>query len=484
MRERGESDGAQAALAPRLERVEELDDRFEPALDVFLDLESDAREMDEFVRLGLGLAARLSPRLQATVFRHLVPAAIDAREMGLASELLDRIRTATPDDPTIAPLEVTMLLAAGETPRASERARFWLSWLRRRGFAEEMPEAVDLLERTARDPEAAAEEFRAEEIPFLSDLATILAGAPARPVRPYRLDVVAGEGAFARPPRGVREAELAWHRVWTGPKPGLVSFDVDLPDSLIHEPGPWLDLLHAHPEALDSLDVLDSLVFLAGPATEELDPGWDRTLLAPLLDRSAAIVRASVAAAEGLVRLPWAFLENRPALRLLSRLGHRLDGLGRAGEAAAVYEEILRLNPNDNHGHRTWLINYALRKGDDARALALADQYPDDALVDILFGRGLALWRLGRRPEAEQALGAAAEYRLNVVEALVAPHLPEPTLTPGLVTLGGEDEAWIYREDMRDVWESTPEALDYLRGLPKAGPVRGGRRKRRPPRER
>jgi hypothetical protein len=49
------------------------------------------------------------------------------------------------------------------------------------------------------------------------------------------------------------------------------------------------------------------------------------------------------------------------------------------------------------------------------------------------------------------------------------------------VTLDGEDEAWLYGEDTRDLWEETPDALDFLRGLPKAAAARG-RRRRRPSR--
>jgi hypothetical protein len=37
-----------------------------------------------------------------------------------------------------------------------------------------------------------------------------------------------------------------------------------------------------------------------------------------------------------------------------------------------------------------------------------------------------------------------------------------PELQPGVTTLGGEDEAWYYRESWRGVWESTG-ALDWLR---------------------
>jgi len=187
-----------------------------------------------------------------------------------------------------------------------------------------------------------------------------------------------------------------------------------------------------------------------------------------------------MALAPGVERIPWGYLENRPALRLFSRLAYRLAEHEREDEAAAVFEQILLWNPNDNHGHREWLVNHHLRRGDDARALAVTDLFPDDALAQTFFGRGLALWRLGRREEAERTFAAAAANRPLVVEALLAEDLPEPDFDSGFVTLKGEDEAWLYRERMRETWLRTPDALDYLRGLPKPAPGRRRRRKRRP----
>jgi hypothetical protein len=132
----------------------------------------------------------------------------------------------------------------------------------------------------------------------------------------------------------------------------------------------------ARPEAVDERyeAALDLFFKLKGEAqrmddfvhwANELDPTWDRSLLGPILERAAAIVRASVARAGPAVQVPWSFWENRPALRLLSRLGYRLDEHDREGDAAVVYEEVLRLNPQDNHGHRSWLVDHYLRKGED-----------------------------------------------------------------------------------------------------------------------
>jgi tetratricopeptide (TPR) repeat protein len=477
MQERGLGGRARAPLGLRLALPETLDPRHEAALDVWLDLEGEAREMEDFVAWTADLVERLPKSLKAVAYRHLLPAAIAGRRIEVAHALLDEVRRLAPEEPSLAPLEVLTLLAAGDHSRASERARFWLSWLRRHGLLEDMPEAVAMLEKAAHDPAAAAREFREEEIPFLGELARLVEKAAERPVRPYTARAVAGEVVLDRSPKDVPEAEKAWRRAWPETKPPLVSLEADLPDRLFQEPERWLAVLRKHPAAFDSLDVLDDLVLLASPAADEADPTWDGALLAPLLERAAAIVRSSLAGTAPGARLPWGFADNRPALRLLSALGLRLDRLGREDAAADVYREILRLNPNDNHGHREWLVNHDLRRGEDGRALALAESYPDDALAGTLFGRGLALWRLGRRQEAEKALAAAVADRPRVVRALVEDDVAEPRMREGWLTVGGEDEAWLYRQAMRETWQATPGALEHLRRLPRRkGSRRRGKR--------
>lgn len=48
-----------------------------------------------------------------------------------------------------------------------------------------------------------------------------------------------------------------------------------------------------------------------------------------------------------------------------------------------------------------------------------------------------------------------------------APKLRRPKLTPGSLQVGGKDEAWTYRQDMREVWLASPDALEFLASLPK-----------------
>ena len=123
-------------------------------------------------------------------------------------------------------------------------------------------------------------------------------------------------------------------------------------------------------------------------------------------------------------------------------------------------------------------MNYYLGRDEPAQALELAQRYPRELLVAVNFGRGLALWRLGRRAEAEEVLRSAAMDRPHVVRMLTAAEAPpEPELLDFGYRVGGEDEAWLYREAMLDVWQRTPDALAFLAGLELPAP--GRRRSRR-----
>jgi tetratricopeptide (TPR) repeat protein len=210
--------------------------------------------------------------------------------------------------------------------------------------------------------------------------------------------------------------------------------------------------------------VLASLVTHVAPRVDE----W---LLAPLLERAVTIVRTSLDARPN-GRVEWGFTANRPALRLLTQAGLRFDRMGRAAEAADLFDWVLRLNPDDNQGHRGWLVNHYLKAGDDERALAVSPHLEEDALVDTSFGRALALWRLGRLEEAKKQLSAAARETPRTARALVARKMRQPEISPYGITVGGEDEAWIYREQMRETWRATPAALEFLAGLDIPGPTR------------
>ncbi len=224
----------------------------------------------------------------------------------------------------------------------------------------------------------------------------------------------------------------------------------------------WMHFLESHPAAFDSLDILDDL---AGAVLnhEQWDiPGVDQKLMEPLLQRSKSIIDKTLGNTDN-VRIVWMFTENRPALRCLVQLMFLQQRYGNHDAEEKLAEKILSLNPDDNHGLRTMIINAHLRRGDNDSALSLAEQYPEDLNPDISYGRALALYRLERYKEAEDALADAITDLPKIPRFLSAKRIRKPKLDPYGVVLGGDDQAWLYREEMRDVWSSTPGALAWLK---------------------
>ena len=257
--------------------------------------------------------------------------------------------------------------------------------------------------------------------------------------------------------------EQAWHRAWPLGKPFST---YPLPDITTDAWAPpqvefWVGFLEQHPDAMNSLDILDDLMvalsvmpdagamYAAPPVREKI---FKR--LHALLD--------SVTTTD--IVLPWVCDENRPALRLLAQ--EAIDHLGHdEPDALPLLQAMLRLNPNDNHGLRDVVVNLHLEHGEDKAALALIAKYPDDGAPALCFGKVLALYRLGDLPQATAALKAANKLNPKIVKFLLPARKAQPKASEYGIQMGGDDEAWRYREDMRDAWESAPGALDWLKRL-------------------
>ncbi len=224
----------------------------------------------------------------------------------------------------------------------------------------------------------------------------------------------------------------------------------------------WAAFLEQHPEAFDSLDILDDVAaaLLCQPEIKLSPLIHLDSLFVPLLQRACMILRASVPAGG---RLLWAYPNNRSALRPLARLASLLLGDDRLDQAVPLMQEYLALNPPDNHGFRAPLMNHYIASGALEEALALSDTYLPDMHPEIMYGRILALYRLGRLDEAREALTLAMEDLSLTVEFLVKPKVKRPKLSEYGVKIGGEDQAWFYREEMLDEWRATPGALEWLK---------------------
>jgi len=271
----------------------------------------------------------------------------------------------------------------------------------------------------------------------------------------------AGQPARLRAPAALRRLEGQWHQAFPGLKPHSTRLWPPLDGDPWEDDG-WVHFLSRHPEAADSLDVLDDLATALYIHPESSLPWISRALLTPLLERARRIVEQALLPTPEAV-IPWAAADNRPALRLLFRLYLFEEERGAQNTAAEVLETLLRLNPDDNHGVRAELINRYLRRGEDEKALELASRFPDDLLADLAYGEVLALYRLGWRDKAASALSHAVGRLPRIPHYLTRKRVRQPPLSPAGITPGGDDQAWLYREAMRDVWAAEPGVLAWLK---------------------
>ncbi len=163
-------------------------------------------------------------------------------------------------------------------------------------------------------------------------------------------------------------------------------------------------------------------------------------------------------------RVAWGFMENRPFLRLYQGHGLACLRLGQAREALEVFENLLRMNPNDNQGNRALAVECNFLLHNPAGVLGICDRYPEDALEQLVYGRALALFQLGRLPQAKKALREAVRfYPLISEELLKSRHHRPKGWSEERITMGGKDQAYSYWKEQGKFWEQTRGALAWLR---------------------
>lgn len=259
----------------------------------------------------------------------------------------------------------------------------------------------------------------------------------------------------------MREREQEWHRAWPLGKPMSTDSQPNLTVNVWAMPHVefWVGFIEQHADAINSLNILDDLSMALSAMPTEDGHHAAVPVREKLLNRAQTLLTSLTA---GDIELPWNCTENRSALRLLIEQAY--THLSRDDpDTMALLQNVLRLNPNDNHGLRDLVINRHLEDGADEAALTVINRYPGDLSPAPTFGKVLALYRLGRMPEARAAVSVAKKHNRKIAKFLLPEHKAEPALSPHHIQVGGDDEAWCYRADMRDVWAAAPGALDWLK---------------------
>ncbi|WP_242519162.1 SEC-C domain-containing protein [Halochromatium roseum] len=485
-----ERPGRAAALLEPLFRgdISALDGRYEPALDILCDALDALDHWKKKQAFLLRVTDEGSRELKAAAWQRFTMMFMDEGELDYADEAFQQALRHGPDNPSTALLEITLLAARHDDVRARSRAQFWRHRFRRNGDTD--TGFLGFLEQAMVDPqEALVSSHSAAMDPLLLELRHWINALPALPPLAYQIEslddpleagagrqlslfpdeqlpsehAVASSGACGAllPGTRLRAIEREWRRIFPASKPYSTQLSA-LDDGAVWEADDWMRLLTAQPEVANSLDVLDDLATALYEHPESSLPWVSHTLLGPLYKRALAIIDATVAET-GVGCLPWRAERNRPALRLLFRAYLHEAEAGREEAAAAVVERLLALNPQDNHGARAELMNHYLRARSDQQALELVRRFPNDLLADLAYGEVLALYRLGHQEHAARALNSAVDRLPRIPRFLLRKRIKRPVLDDAGFTPGGEDQAWLYREAMRDVWEAEPGLLSWMK---------------------
>lgn len=163
-------------------------------------------------------------------------------------------------------------------------------------------------------------------------------------------------------------------------------------------------------------------------------------------------------------RIIWAYLNNRPFLRMLNNYAQFIEQTEKVSTAIPLYEELLSFNPNDNQGVRFVLATAYLKTGQPERLIELAAAYPEEIGPDLVMGKVLALLKLGMADEARKYLRKNKTYQKHVIRELLKPTHPKPKdCADNYITAGEEDEAWYYWKSQGSLWEATKCAKDLLK---------------------
>lgn len=495
--------------------------QYDYALSLLCDLYDDTGRTRKKARL-LDRIVREAPRseLRSGAFQRIATIRMDRGDRTGAWEAFRRAQRDTPGDSAIGMLEVHLLMAENRPEQARESARVWRGRLMKLN-AGEFEGAIAFLTAVAKDPYRALAQtmidatggagqrlfealpglderplprYEVVAVPALdpsgdpgADIETQLRGmgVPGEDVRAVASDLLEqfrnfepgddpideapDEHFTIEAPERLRALEADWNAIYSPDKPFSI-YDAPRQAAFPWDLGVedvWMGFLDRHPEAFDSVDVLDDLA-----TAVELHPmsdsmGLREAMEAPLVERGGRILRqaAGEAGRPGDRRLSWADARNRPGLRCLARAQSLAMERGDIERARAHAELLLALNPGDNHGIRTSLMNIYLRTGQDEAAVKLASRYEGDMFAELPYGRVLALVRMGRMDAASEAARRAINALPEVRRYLMRERARQPRIDPHGVVLGSKEQAWIYRDEMREVWVNEPEAMALIRRI-------------------
>ena len=464
-----------------------LDERYVSCFDELCDAYLEAGLQADRKTFVSRIVLHRNKHLASAALQRATVLASDEGDYKIAWERFGQALRLTPDDPSLAHLEVLVLRSEGRLDEAKARAKVWAVRLRRMDRPD-YEDLIEFLEQMAEDPDRAMLKLAERNRPEDGAWSDLLDGAPEVELfysiehNPMPDDTYGPEriAIDMQPLPALARVEREWRDRFFVQKPGLVDLYGDAA-SACEEFAAVAEFMRANPAAWQSFEILDDLVLTARDWFDEDVEGFaESAVLLDLTDRAVELLEMCLAGAgEGKAIVAWGVPQNRPPLRLVAqRIDALLDSFAddeNNVEIGDLQTWMLELNPNDNHGYRNFVMRDYLLAGDTQGAIALAQRYPED-VGDMPFDLALALFQSGRKEEAAKAWGHGAESTPAIAATLLArnpkpPDLDEHDDEPDdsrneYEILGGPEHAWRYRMMMLEAW-TTSGALAWAKTLPR-----------------
>lgn len=158
----------------------------------------------------------------------------------------------------------------------------------------------------------------------------------------------------------------------------------------------------------------------------------------------------------------WLHHETRPFMRCLSATAMLRYKLGRKQESVITFEEILRLNPNDNQGVRDLLMTILIELNETEKYKKYAKKYRVDDTTFPRYNKVLFEYKTNGPTETTLLLLKEAISYNSHVPALLLKRKP-PEEAPSHYTPGDKSEAIYYVGFAHYAWHAVPGAIDWLK---------------------
>jgi len=252
-----------------------------------------------------------------------------------------------------------------------------------------------------------------------------------------------------------------------------------------------------HFESDDALDAAQAIVFDAWEARDRrrrIALAKEALALSPLCadahlllaeeaetpDEAIALCREAVQAGERALGTAafeddvgdfWGLIETRPYMRARHTLAIALWQAGERDEAVIHYQDMLRLNPDDNQGIRYLLLDALLELGRDDEAGELLERYDEGSAAWAWSKTLLSFRREGDCAASREALARAIEANRHVPAYLFG-RKKLPRTLPDYIGWGDQNEAVSYVYAAAGAWAAAAGALAWAQAVAGGKPAR------------